>query len=50
MSKKSEVAVLDVLMKNEVKHKDMLDIMNAYQGYLGEDYPDDTQWSPEVTC
>ena len=41
MSKKSEVAVLDVLMKNEAKHKDMLDIMNAYQGYLGEDYPDD---------
>ena len=40
MSKKSEVAVLDVLMKNEEKHKDMLDIPNTYQGYLGEDYPD----------
>ena len=41
MSKKSEVAVLDILMKNEAKHTDMLDIMNVYQGYLGENYPDD---------
>ena len=40
MSKKSDVAVLDVLMKNEAKHKDMLDIMNTLQCYLGEDYPD----------
>ena len=36
MSKKSDVAVLDVLMKNEAKHKDMLDIMTTLQDYLGE--------------
>ena len=28
-------------MKNEAKHKDMLDIMNTLQDYLGENYPDD---------
>ena len=41
MSKKSEVVVLDVLMKNEAKNRDMLDIMNTLQGYLGEKYPED---------
>ena len=41
MSQKSEVAVLDILMKNEAKHKDMVEIMEALQGYLGENYPDD---------
>jgi hypothetical protein len=41
MSKKSEVVVLDVLMKNEAKHRDMLDIMNTLQGYLGKQYPED---------
>ena len=40
MSKKSEVFVLDVLMKNEAKHTDMIDIMSAMQGYLGEGYHD----------
>lgn len=39
MSKKSEVVVLDVLMKNENDHKDMLEIMRVMQGYLGEGYP-----------
>ena len=39
MAEKSEVAVLDVLMKNEVKHKDMVDIMTVTQDYLGDDYP-----------
>lgn len=39
MSEKSEVVVLDILMKNETLHKDMIDIMNVMQGYLGEDYP-----------
>ena len=38
MSKKSEVFVLDVLMKNEAKYTDMIDIMSAMQGYLGEGY------------
>ena len=40
MSQKSDVVVLDILMKNEAKHRDMLDIMKTLQGYLGEDYPD----------
>ena len=39
MAEKSEVIVLDVLMKNETKHEDMLDIMRAMQDYLGESYP-----------
>ena len=37
MSQKSEVYVLDVLMKNEAKHKDMIDIMTTLQEYLGDD-------------
>jgi len=41
MSRKSEVVVLDILMKNETKHKDMLDIMHTFQDYLGNDYPED---------
>ena len=40
MSKKLDVVVLDVLMKNEAKHKDILNIMRALQDYLGENYPD----------
>ena len=39
MSRKSEVVVLDVLMKNEAKHSDMLDIMLKMQDYLGKNYP-----------
>ena len=39
MSKKSEVVVLDVLMKNEAKHSDMIDILKQMVGYLGDDYP-----------
>ena len=39
MSKKSEVVVLDVLMKNEATSAGMLDIMTAMQDYLGEEYP-----------
>ena len=40
MSQKSEVVVLDILMKHEAEHKDMLDIMSILQGYLGTDYPE----------
>lgn len=39
MNRKSEVVVLDVLMKNETCHSDMVDIMVAMQGYLGKDFP-----------
>lgn len=38
MACKSEVVVLDVLMKNESKHTDMLDIMLKMQEYLGPNY------------
>ena len=38
MCKKSDVVVLDILMKNE---SDMVDIMTTLQDYLGEDYSDD---------
>ncbi len=30
---------LDVLMKNEAKHADMIDIMATQQAYLGENVP-----------
>ncbi len=39
MSRKSEVVVLDVLMKSEARSSDMVDIMQTLQGYLGDDYP-----------
>lgn len=38
MSKKSEVVVLDVLMKNEAKHSDMIDILKHMVSYLGDNY------------
>lgn len=53
MSKKSDVFVLDVLMKNETKHKDMIDIMATLQGYLGEGYSADhpvASGGDQVTC
>ena len=43
MRQKSEVAELDVLMINETKHTDMLDIMAAMQDYLDEKCP--FRWS-----
>ena len=39
MAKKLEVIVLDVLMKDETKSSDMIDIMTTMQEYLGADYP-----------
>lgn len=39
MAEKSEVIVLDVLMKDETLSKDMLDIMRVTQEYLGKNYP-----------
>ena len=33
MAQKSEVYLLDVMMKNEAKHSDMIDIMRELQGY-----------------
>ena len=39
MAEKSKVVVLDILMKNETKHEDMLDIKKVMQDYLGDSYP-----------
>lgn len=53
MCKKSNVVVLDVLMRNEAKHTDMLAIMNTLQDYLGKDYPDDRpvlSGGDQLTC
>lgn len=53
MSKKSEVVVLDVLMKNETKHSDMIDIMSALHEYLGRAYNQDRRilnGGDQVTC
>ena len=36
MSKKSETYFLDVLLKNEAKHADMIDIMLELHDYIGE--------------
>ena len=41
MSAKSDVCVIDVLMKNEACHDDMLDIMCQMQDYLGDNKPED---------
>ena len=41
MAQKSEVVVLDVVMKNEAKHSDMNDIMQTLKGYLPQNYPND---------
>ena len=38
MSRKSEEFTLDVLMKNEAKHDNMIDIMQTLQDYLGKGY------------
>ncbi len=53
MSRKSDVVVLDVLMKNEAKHSDMLDIMLELQKYLGKDYPSERRvpsGGDQLTC
>ena len=38
MTQMSKVYTLDVIIKNEAKHADMVDIMRTVQGYLGEEY------------
>ena len=48
-----EIAVLDVLSKNEATHSDMLDIMKTLQGYLGEEFPHDKKvvsGGDQLTC
>ena len=53
MAQKSEVYTLDVLMKNEAKHADMIDIMRILQGYLGRGYSDEKRvvcGGDQLTC
>ena len=42
MGKKSDVIVLDVLMKNESSRSDMIDIMKCMHDYLGKEYPSES--------
>ena len=41
MAMKSEDAVIEVLLKDENRHSDMIDIMNFMQDCLGKDFPED---------
>ena len=52
MSQKSETYFLDVLMKNEAKHSDMVDIMVTAHNYLGDFSPDSKVLSggDQLTC
>ena len=53
MALRSDVVVVDVLMKNEAKHSDMIDIMNQMQDYLGSGYPNDRRLlsgGDQLTC
>ena len=53
MGKKSEVIVLDVLMKNESSRSDMIDIMKCMQDYLGKEYPSERRvpsGGDQLTC
>ena len=51
MAEKSEVAVLDILHKNEACHVDMLDIMKAQQSYLGNEFDDRVlSGGDQLTC
>ena len=55
MAQKSEAYVLDVLMKNEAKSADMLDIMSNLQSYLklGDKFPESLRvlsWGDQLTC
>ena len=38
---KSEDAVIEVFLKDENRHSDMIDIMNFMQDCLGKDFPED---------
>ena len=53
MAEKSHVEVLDMLLKNEAKHSDMLDIMKMQLGYLGSYYHEDGKvlsGGDQLTC
>ena len=53
MGRKSEVIVLDVLMKNEASRGDMIEIMHCMQNYLGSEYPTEKKvlsGGDQLTC
>ena len=53
MGKKSEDAVIDVLLKDETRHSDMIDIMGYMQDCLGKDFPESERilsFGDLVTC
>ena len=53
MSRKSEVFNLDVLMKNEAKHDDIIDIMQTLHDYLGKGYNEEKRvlcGGDQLTC
>ena len=50
MSQKSETYFLDVLLKNEAKHGDMIDIMLALQDYMGHNSYRCLSGGDQLTC
>lgn len=53
MACKSKVYTLDVMMKNEAKHDEMIDIMRTLQNYLGKDYSEERKVAcggDQLTC
>ena len=53
MCKKSEIAVLDCLMKNEACGPEMIDIMQSMQAFLGSNYPSERKvlsGGDQLTC
>ena len=39
MAQKSDVHVVDVLLKNKAKHSDMIDIVSHQQNFIADDFP-----------
>ena len=50
MSKKSEVIVLDVFMKNKAKASNVLDIMHTLQEYLGKSQKKVASGGDQLMC
>ena len=53
LSERSEVIVLDVLIKNEASRSDMIDIMKCMHDYLGKEYPTERRvpsGGDQLTC
>lgn len=50
MSEASDTWFLDVLLKNEAKHSDMVDIMTTMQKYLGDSTTRVLSGGDQLTC